>query len=184
VPAEPHGSQSLDIISGGMLSLPPMLHELQPLDRVEPWVDRRADIFRRIILGTSMTLILASALPAQSLGRPRPDIKKTEDGISYVSAGIGKESRENLPRFSLMLVFSTRNSRYLANIECEISPGPAGGATRIRSEGPWLLVDLPPVHYSATAKAANGAEVRKSFTVSKDRVTRVNLIWNLSDEDI
>lgn len=129
-----------------------------------------------------MVLLVAGSLSAQNTRRP--EVRRTADGVSYVSTGVGKESRENLPNFALMLVFYTRNSRYLANIECEITPGQAGGPTRIRSDGPWLLVDLPPGQYSIRAKAANGAEITKTFRVSRDRVTRVNMIWNLSDEDI
>jgi len=114
----------------------------------------------------------------------KPDIRKTEDGIAYASTGIGYDSRVNLPRFSLMLVFATRNGRYLASIETEIAPGPKGGSIRIHSPGPWLIVDLAPGKYSIRARTTKGQEAKKAFEITKGRTTRVNLIWDISDEDI
>lgn len=114
----------------------------------------------------------------------KPDIRKTADGISYVSAGVGYDSRVNLPRFSLMLVFATRTGRYLASIETEITHGQKTDSTKIRSIGPWLHVDLPPGKYAVRARTTQGQEVRKTFTIIKGRVTRVDLVWDISDEDI
>ena len=132
-------------------------------------------------------LCLAFALVAFSHAQVKefgPQVRKTEDGISYVSTGVGKDSRENLPQFSLKLVFSTRTARYLANIETEILPASNGNPIRIRSVGPWLLVDLPPGKYTVKARNAKGQEVTKTIEIAKGRVTRANLVWNISDEDI
>jgi hypothetical protein len=140
---------------------------------------------------TFISLALVISLLPQIQGIPwaqtrefRPDIRKTEEGIAYASVGVGYDSRVNLPRFPLMLVFATRNGRYLASIETEITPGPKGGPIRIHSVGPWLLVDLAPGKYSIRARTTKGQELKKAFEVTKGRTTRVNLIWNISDEEI
>ena len=114
----------------------------------------------------------------------QPDIRKTEGGVRYVSTGVGFDSRVNLPRFSLMLVFATKTRAYLASIDTEITPGPAGRPIRIYSTGPWLHVDLAPGKYAIKARTTRGQEVQKTFTIVRGRVTRVNLIWDISDEDI
>jgi hypothetical protein len=112
------------------------------------------------------------------------EIKRTEDGIPYVSAGVGFDSRINLPRFSLRLVFTTKSQKYLAGIDVEISPGPSGKAIRIHSSGPWLHVDLPPGRYKLKARSAKGQEVSRSFEIQKNRITQMTVAWNISDREI
>jgi hypothetical protein len=114
----------------------------------------------------------------------KPDIRTTEDGVRYLSTGVGYDSRVNLQRFSLRLVFATRNGAYLADIDLEISPGHIGKSTRIHSLGPWLDVDLPPGNYKVTARTSKGHVLSKSFSVVKGRVTQIKLAWNISDEEI
>ena len=143
--------------------------------------ERRDHPPRKVVLAAILCLVLSPLLFPQGKG---PEIRKTDDGISYVSAGVGKESRENLPPFPLKLVFSTKTSRYLANIETEIVPARGGKPARIQSIGPWLLVDLPPGKYTVKARTPKGQEVVKSFEIVKGRTTKLNLVWNLSDEDI
>jgi hypothetical protein len=113
-----------------------------------------------------------------------PEIRKTEDGVAYVSAGIGYDSRINLPRFSLRLIFTTKSQKYLANIDVEISPGPTGKPTRIHSIGPWLHVDLRPGHYQLKARTSKGQEVGRSFEIVKGRSTQLTLTWDISDREI
>ncbi len=114
----------------------------------------------------------------------KPEVKRSPDGVAYISTGIGYDSRINNPEFSLKLVFSTRNQAYLADIDVEITPGPTGKPTRIHSTGPWLRVDLPPGNYRLKARTVSGLEVRRTFTITKDRVTALRLTWNITDEDI
>ena len=150
--------------------------------RCEVWAPRAGGASRAII-----SLCLTLALGTLSIAQVKefgPQVRKTEDGISYVSTGVGKDSRENLPQFSLKLVFTTKTARYLANIETEILPATNGKPIRIRSVGPWLLVDLPAGKYTVKARNAKGQEVTRTIEIAKGRVTRANLVWNISDEDI
>src|SRR5207249_4451648 len=149
--------------------------------KFEMVLERRDYPFRHAFSVTILCLVLSPQLLPQGKG---PEIRKTDDGISYVSTGVGKESRENLPPFALKLVFSTKTSRYLANIETEFVRAGGGKPTRIRSTGPWLLVDLPPGKYTVKAITSKGREVVKSFEIVKGRITKLNLVWNVSDEDI
>jgi len=129
------------------------------------------------------TLIFFALSPAQDK-TSRPDIKQTADGIPYLSTGVGYDSRVNLPKFSTRLVFSTRNQKYLADIDVEISPGPRGSPTKVKSLGPWLDIDLPPGKYKLKARTNKGQEATKTFEVVKGRMSRVKVVWDISDEDI
>ena len=136
-------------------------------------------------LPAAVLLLLATWVTAgQGKKEYKPDIRKTDQGISYLSTGVGYDSRINLPRFSLQLVFSARTQKYLANIQTEISPGPGGKPVQIQSPGPWLHVDLPPGKYTVKARTAKGHEVSQSFSIVRGRVTRLKLVWDISDEDI
>jgi hypothetical protein len=113
----------------------------------------------------------------------KPEVKMV-DGIAYLSTGIGHDSRIDYPHFSLKMVFSTRGKSYLADIDVEISPDSSGKPIKIHSVGPWLLVDLPPGNYKVTAKTTTGRKVSKSFVIVKSRMTSVQMVWDISDEDI
>ena len=114
----------------------------------------------------------------------KPKILKTAEGIPFFTTGVGYDSRINLPRFSLKLLFSTRTQKYLANIDVEIAPGPSGKPILITSLGPWLHVDLAPGKYVVKARTSKGQELRQAFSIRKGSATRVKLIWDISDADI
>lgn len=131
-----------------------------------------------------ITAILSIPVDSWPQGNPPgPEIRKTDDGVSYVSAGIGYDSRINLPRFSLRLVFATKTRKYLANVDVEISPGPSGKPIRIHSPGPWLHVDLPPGRYKLKARTAKGQEVVRTLEIRKNQITEVTVAWEVSDRE-
>ncbi len=132
---------------------------------------------------TLMGMIYICPLRAQT-SAVRPEIKKSTDGVPYLSTGIGYDSRVGTPEFSLKLIFSTKNKAYLADIDVEITPGPSGKPTLIHSTGPWLLVDLAPGKYRVKAKTGKGHETVRTFAIAKGQVTTLRLIWDITDEDI
>ncbi len=127
-------------------------------------------------------LVLLMAFPQGKVFTPQ--IQTTEDGLRYVSTGVGYDSRINLPGFSLRLVFATKNRAFLADIDLEISPGPTGKATKIHSEGPWLEVDLAPGNYRVVARTSKGQVLSKTLSIVKGRATHIVLAWNITDEEI
>jgi len=134
-------------------------------------------------------LALAFILPPASPGISQEktystEIHTTGDGVRYMSSGVGYDSRVNLPRFPLRLIFAAKTGAYLAEIDVEISPGPTGKPTTMHSPGPWLDVDLPAGNYRIKAHTGSGLESVKSVTVVKGSTTQVKLVWNVSDEDI
>jgi hypothetical protein len=139
------------------------------------------------VAATSLLFVFAlgSVAIAQTAGaRKGPEIHRTEDGIAYISTGVGFDSRVNLPSFALKLIFANKTNKYLAGIDTEITPLPNGKSTRIYSNGPWLLVDLPPGTYAVKATTTKGHRISKQILVTKGQVTQVKLVWNLSDDEI
>ena len=136
-----------------------------------------------VMASAFLTLASLGETPAQQK-QSAPNILKTEDGIPYVSTGVGYDSRINLPHFSLRLVFSTRTGKYIADVDLEILHEGAGKPTRIHSDGPWLAVDLPPGRYKVTARTVTGRETSKTFLVSRGRVSVVKLEWAVSEDEI
>ena len=147
---------------------------------------------RFLLCASVMVLFLprigpAAAGPQTPGARERPFvpvIEKTDEGIAFVSAGIGFDSRTNLPRFSLKLIFANRTSKYLADIDVEIKPGPGGQPVRIHSPGPWLLVDLAPGKYAVSATTSKGHRTSTRVTVVRGRVLQAKMVWDLSDDEI
>lgn len=147
---------------------------------------QRCSLTLRTMLGFSSKLLvcfMTLGVLFPQAGDFKPEIKRTPEGIAYLSTGVGYDSRINLPRFSLRLVFSAKTGKYLADIDVEIDAGQKK-ITQIHSWGPWLEVDLPPGHYIVRAHTAKGQEVSKSFTIKKDLACQIKLIWNISDEEI
>jgi len=133
------------------------------------------------LLGIAASVAEAAQGPNKEF---KPKVLKTSEGIPYFTTGVGYDSRINLPRFSLKLLFSTRTQKYLANIDVEISPGPTGKPIQIKSLGPWLHVDLSPGKYAVKARTSKGQEIRDNFVIRKGSATRVKMIWDISDADI
>jgi hypothetical protein len=136
-----------------------------------------------IVLALFFLQQLSFPIPSQEMTF-KPEIHTTDDGVRYISTGIGYDSRVNMPRFPLHLIFCTKNGAYLAEIDIEISPGPKGNPTTIHSPGPWLDIDLPAGTYQIRARTPKGQEFAKRITVVEGKVTQVKLAWNISDEDI
>ena len=132
---------------------------------------------------SAIMLLLCCSLAGQDK-EFKPNIQKTDDGVCYLSTGVGYDSRVNLPHFSLRLVFSARTGKYLADIDLVITQGPTGKSTKIHSQGPWLEVNLAPGTYKVSARNIKGQEVSRRFSVLKNRVSQVNLVWDISDEEI
>jgi hypothetical protein len=85
-------------------------------------------------------------------------------GLAYVTGGVGLDEREAMTqmagRYNLRLEFAQQNRDYLGEIAVRLT-GPA--TFEAVSDGPWLMVKLPPGEYGLTAVSGG---VSKSETVS------------------
>ncbi|MGH8565675.1 MAG: carboxypeptidase regulatory-like domain-containing protein [Gammaproteobacteria bacterium] len=113
---------------------------------------------------------LALALLALILGPMRtvlatqiPEVQ-TQNGISYVTGGIGKEQSEALKMiakdYDLMLTFATRDGEYLADVDVHIEDMNGNILVDTVSEGPLFLADLPAGRYKVTAAEEGISQIR------------------------
>jgi hypothetical protein len=97
--------------------------------------------------------LMSVGFPSDLSGLP-PEIK-TDQGITYVSGGIGLDERETLRRmgqhYDLRLSFAEKAGNYLSDVEVVIKD--AGGKTALEaiSQGPWFLAKLPTGQYTIQA---------------------------------
>ena len=128
-------------------------------------------------------LALGTALPAAAAvmsasALPQP---KTENGITYLSGGIGKSEaqamRAEAKRYPLSMTFSTRkDNEFLASVPVTIRNSSGKTVLDAVSEGPILLVKLPPGKYKVTAEAY-GKTYRRSVQVSAKGDTPLYFHW-------
>ena len=131
-----------------------------------------ARVFTAILLGA------ASFVPAA--GPDNDAIVKNTGGVSYVSGGIGKESRDRLDSltrdFNLKLVFATASGEYVSGVRVAIAD--AAGKTRLdaTSEGPWFLTRLPAGNYQIVATFAGNA-VKRQAAIGTAKLTTIDFRW-------
>ena len=96
-----------------------------------------------ILLGSASLLPVASA--------DNDGIVQTSGGVSYVSGGIGSESRDRLGSlardFNLKLVFAMKSGEYVSGVRIAIADAAGKTLVDATSEGPWFLTRLPAGNY-------------------------------------
>lgn len=106
---------------------------------------------------------------------------QTNNGIAYISGGIGVHEREALIPLTadsnLQLVFTARDGNYLNKVQVRIMNMQGQTVLKTVSEGPLFFAMLPAGQYTIKATVqgqVQGACVR----VPKSGQTKVNLVWD------
>jgi hypothetical protein len=106
--------------------------------------------------------------------------KTNENGISYISGGIGSEEREELKRvtkdYSLKLMLSEAGGAYLGAVEVTILNSEGRVILKDDSSGPWFLVKLQNGRYRVRALARN-MEKTKDITISGGKLRVIHFQW-------
>jgi hypothetical protein len=125
-----------------------------------------------ILLGSASLLPVASA--------DNDGIVQTSGGVSYVSGGIGSESRDRLGSlardFNLKLVFAMKSGEYVSGVNVAIANAAGKTLVDATSEGPWFLTRLPAGNYQIVATFA-GHAVKRQVAVGAARLTTIDLRW-------
>lgn len=90
---------------------------------------------------------------------------QTQDGVSFVSGGIGQDQRDELQRikgqFNLHLLFAVQQKgEYLSDVQVEITSSDGTSMLRTISAGPNFYAKLPSGRYKVTAE-------RDAYTLSQ-----------------
>jgi len=105
-----------------------------------------------------------------------------EDGVTYVSGGVGKEAvqamHEIAPNYNLRLMFAVAGSgEYLANVHVKVM-GPKGRTVLDTvSEGPYFFAKVPPGRYQVVADA-QGTPISRSIDVGQDGSVAQSFYWH------
>lgn len=137
-------------------------------------------VIEKLMIGV---VVLGVALPVASAAAtgyalPQP---KTENGITYVSGGIGEDEskamREEAKRFPLSLVFSAnKDNEYLADVHVTIKDKAGKEVLSVISDGPVMLLKLPAGRYLIEA-AADGKTLRRTVRVQANEDRQIAFHW-------
>jgi hypothetical protein len=132
-------------------------------------------------IGSMIFIAIVICLPvthAQNLGFLKE--KTNQNGISYITGGIGSEEREELNRlsknYSLKLSLSVAGGAYLGTVEVIIADSQGNIILKENSAGPWFLVKLQEGSYTVRA-IANKVQKKKDVSISINRLRVINFQW-------
>jgi hypothetical protein len=130
--------------------------------------------------------VLPEAQPGPGMSAAPPlgailESKSTEEGVRYISGGVGVSEREGLAQvksqYNLRLLFAVQGSgEYLSDIQVRVDE--AAGPTRLAavSKGPLFYARLPPGRYDLTVDAAGRVQTRQ-VTVPASGATDQSFYW-------
>jgi len=103
------------------------------------------------------------------------------DNVSYVSGGVGTESREELlakeSEYNLKIVAAATSGDYLADVQIVIAGARSGPVLDATMEGPILLAKLSPGTY--TVKATSDAQTQtKTVTIPAQGQRQLDFRWD------
>ncbi|HET7766682.1 MAG TPA: carboxypeptidase-like regulatory domain-containing protein [Burkholderiales bacterium] len=106
---------------------------------------------------------------------------KTENGITYMSGGVGKPEaaamREEARQYPLSMVFSAaKDNEFLAGVEVTIKNKAGKEVLSTVSDGPIMLVKLPAGRYTVAAEA-HGKTLHRSVQVPAKGDRQVSFHW-------
>lgn len=145
----------------------------------------------RILSAVALVALLSgsaalAADPATATAIPGgPPEVKTSGNVRYVSGGIGQTEEaamhEMAPHYSLNLLFATRKGRYMSGVEVNVTKANGENVLSTISDGPMLLVDLPPGLYTVEV-AAEGKSFSRKVKLGKGQHRQVVLRWPATAE--
>ena len=128
-------------------------------------------------------MALGVALPAwagSAMGYVLPQ-PKTENGITYMSGGVGKPEaaamEQEARHYPLSMVFSAaKDNEFLANVRVTIKDKAGKKMLSAVSDGPIMLVKLPSGKYTVAAEA-HGKTLHRSVQVPVHGERQVSFHW-------
>lgn len=105
---------------------------------------------------------------------------QTDEGIAYVSGGVGQDEREvmhGLARnYNLRLVFADKEGAYLSDVTVNIRNAAGREILSAVSNGPWFFAKLPNGRYRIKAEA-RGESMNQSAVIGRERQTELKFYW-------
>lgn len=125
----------------------------------------------------ALLLVLLTVSPVWS---QQPLEVLEQQGISFVSGGLGADERDQLrtmqDQFNLKLVFAIDAGNYLSDIDVRIMDQQGNTLVETRSDGPILMANLPAGTYSV-AVANQGDRKERTVEIGSQDVAEVTFTW-------
>ena len=100
-----------------------------------------------------------------------------QEGVAYLSGGIGIDQREELKKIAakekmnLKLEFAQRDGAFLSAVPVTITNSSGAVRLQVTTDGPWLFVRLPEGEYRFRAERS-GKVQSGSVTISEKELTQ------------
>ena len=124
-------------------------------------------------------IILSPAAMAQTPEAPVQP--KTENGLRYLSGGVGLDESEYMKSqarsHGLLMTFATTDGSYLAKVHVDIADRRGKPLLSIDCDAPMLLVDLPRGDRYRILAQTGGASLSRSASVKDGGGSRVVFVW-------
>ncbi|CAM3978909.1 hypothetical protein BOBR111200_19615 [Bordetella bronchialis] len=125
-----------------------------------------------LMLGAGLSVAYADMPPVQKQGN-----------VTFVTGGVGLDESTSMKAaekdYSLSMVFAQRadgQNLYTADVPVTITDSKGATVLQTTTNGPYLLVQLPPGTYKISS-TYNGKELVRQATVSKGSHNRVAFEW-------
>jgi hypothetical protein len=112
---------------------------------------------------------------------------QNENGISYISGGIGQEEIDAInaasKNYNLQLTFAEKNEGgFLSDVKVQIQDARGRTVLQTVSDGPKLLVKLPQGKYKVDAELAN-KKISRLANLNTRSSVKLNYYWSESETD-
>jgi hypothetical protein len=125
-------------------------------------------------------LILATPALAESETVGSGLVVHEDDGVSYVSGGIGSAQQEALQRvagrFNLKLTMATKDGKYIGRADIRIADEQGRTVIEAPSDGPLFFAKIPTGKYDVRA-TADGTSLTEQVTVAAQGQKQIVLTW-------
>jgi hypothetical protein len=121
-------------------------------------------MFRNARFSMLLSLVFCACVNGAALAQSLPQ-PASQNGISYITGGVGEDEvqafRAAAANYNLRMTFASKTGSYLSDIDVTISSGAGRLVLTVRTEGPFLFVQLPAGHYQIRAQTRHIMETRK-----------------------
>lgn len=106
--------------------------------------------------------------------------------IRIATGGVGLEERESLEGdrgYNLKVIAAMQGGQYLADVDVVIFDAAGTPVVTTRTNGPWLMAELPPGRYRLVA-AYRGASQTRDFSVVRSDRQEIVLRWRADESAV
>lgn len=131
-----------------------------------------------------MTTYAKVILTAAVLALPvvaRADLEvHDQDGVSYVSGGVGDDERQALAamskRFNLKVIMATKTGHFMSDTKVRIEDAQGRALLETVAQGPLFFAQLKPGTYNVRC-SYGGKEIKQTAHVGNGRQEQLTFVW-------